>query len=75
MPHGEYYFEERRPKLEDALKKAMLKYGIPSRLYCDNGAIYSGQHLDRIAGELGFQLIHSRPGRPQGRGKVEKYFQ
>jgi len=75
VPHGEYYFEERRPKLEDALKKAMLKYGIPSRLYCDNGAIYSGQHLDRIAGELGFQLIHSRPGRPQGRGKVEKYFQ
>lgn len=75
VPHGEYYFEERRPKLEDALKKAMLKYGIPSRLYCDNGAIYAGPHLERIAGELGFHLIHSRPGQPQGRGKVEKFFQ
>jgi transposase InsO family protein len=75
VPHGEYYFEERRPKLEDALKKAVLKCGIPSRLYCDNGAIYSGQHLERIAGELGFHLIHSRPGKPQGRGKVEKFFQ
>lgn len=75
VPHGEYYFEERRPKLEDALKKAVLKYGVPVRLYCDNGAIYSGPHLERIAGELGFQLIHSRPGKPEGRGKVEKFFQ
>lgn len=75
VPHAEYYFEERRPKLEDALKKAVLKHGVPARLYCDNGAIYSGAHLERIAGELGFHLIHSRPGKPQGRGKVEKFFQ
>ncbi len=75
VTHGEYYLQERRPKLEDALKKAVLKYGVPSRLYCDNGAIYSGAHLERIAGELGFHLIHSRPGRPEGRGKVEKFFQ
>lgn len=75
VTHGEYYFEERRPKLEDALKKAVLKFGVPSRLYCDNGAIYSGPHLDRISGELGFHLIHSRPGEPEGRGKIEKFFQ
>lgn len=75
VTHGEYYFEERRPKLEDALKKAVLKFGVPVRLYCDNGAIYSGEHLQRISGELGFHLIHSRPGEPQGRGKVEKLFQ
>ena len=75
VTHGEYYFEERRPKLEDALKKAVLKFGVPSCLYCDNGAIYSGPHLERIAGELGFHLIHSRPGMPEGRGKVEKFFQ
>ncbi|MEX2372826.1 MAG: DDE-type integrase/transposase/recombinase, partial [Dehalococcoidia bacterium] len=75
VTHGEYYFEERRPKLEDAFKKAVLKFGVPSHLYCDNGAIYSGQHLQRIAGELGFHLIHSRPGMPEGRGKIEKFFQ
>ena len=75
VTHGEYYFEERRPKLEDAFKKAVLKFGVPSRLYCDNGAIYSGPHLERIAGELGFHLIHSRPGMPEGRGKIEKFFQ
>lgn len=75
VTHGEYYFEERRPKLEDALKKAVLKFGVPLRLYTDNGSIYSNSHLERIAGELGFHLIHSRPGMPQGRGKVEKFFQ
>jgi transposase InsO family protein len=75
VTHGEYYFEERRPKLEDALKKVVLKFGVRSRLYCDNRAIYSGPHLERIAGELGFRLIHSRPGMPEGRGKIEKFFQ
>ena len=75
VTHGEYYFEERRPKLEDALKKAVLKFGVPRRLYCDNGAIYSGEHLQRISGELGFHLVHSRPGEPEGRGKIEKFFQ
>jgi len=35
VTHGEYYFEERRPKLEDALKKAVLRFGVPGRLYCD----------------------------------------
>jgi transposase InsO family protein len=61
--------------LEDALKKAVLKFGVPRRLYCDNGAIYSGEHLQRISGELGFHLVHSRPGEPEGRGKIEKFFQ
>ncbi len=73
--HGQYYFDERRPRLEDALKKAVLKHGCPLRFYCDNAQVFSGPHLERIAGELGFHLIHSRVGVPQGRGKIEKFFQ
>lgn len=72
--HGQFYFEERVPRLEDCLKKAILKCGIPEMIYVDNGAIYSSHHFERICGRLGTQLRHSKAGRPQGRGKQERFF-
>lgn len=72
--HAEFYWDEKLPRMEDSLKKAILKHGIPSQFYCDNGAAFSSQHLVRICGKLGIQLSHSAPGRPQGRGKIERWF-
>ncbi|MDC3418682.1 DDE-type integrase/transposase/recombinase [Aquibacillus salsiterrae] len=72
--HAQFYFEERVPRLEDCLKKAILKHGVPELIYVDNGAIYSSHHFARICGRLRTQLKHTRPGRPQGRGKQEKFF-
>jgi putative transposase len=72
--HGEFYWDEKLPRLEDALKKALLKHGIPEQLYCDNAAVFASQHLERICGKLGIRLSHSRPYQPQGRGKIERWF-
>lgn len=72
--HGQFYFEERVARLEDCLKKAILKHGVPEMIYVDNGAIYSSHHFERICGRLQTELKHTRPGRPQGRGKQEKFF-
>jgi transposase InsO family protein len=72
--HGEFYWDEKLPRLEDTLKKAILRHGIPEQFYCDNGAVYSSSHLMRVCGKLGIHLTHSRPYRPQGRGKIEKFF-
>lgn len=72
--HAQFYFEERVPRLEDCLKKAILKHGVPEMAYVDNGAIYSSHHFARICGRLGTHLKHTRPYRPQGRGKQEKFF-
>jgi hypothetical protein len=33
--HGQFYFEERVPRLEDCLKKALLRHGVPSVIYVD----------------------------------------
>src|SRR5690606_15508873 len=74
VTHGQFYFEERVPRLEDCLKRSILKFGIPEMIYVDNGAIYSSHHFERICGRLGTELRHSKPGRPQGRGKQEKFF-
>lgn len=75
IPHAEFYFQERLPKLEDCFKKAILRCGVPRMAYVDNGSIYAATQLERICGELGVELVHSRPGRPRGRGKLEKWFQ
>lgn len=72
--HSQFYWDEKLPRLEDSLKKAILRHGIPSQFYCDNGAVFSSHHLARICGKLGIQLSHSRPFRPAGRGKVERLF-
>lgn len=73
--HAQFYWDEKLPRLEDCLKKAILKHGVPETFYCDNGSVFSSHHLARICGKLGIRLVHSRPYRPQGRGKVERFFQ
>ena len=64
IPHAEFYWQERLPKLEDCLKKAILRCGAPQSLYVDNGSIYVAEQLQRICGELCIEMMHSRPGRP-----------
>ncbi|TFE19328.1 DDE-type integrase/transposase/recombinase [Cohnella luojiensis] len=73
--HAQIYWDEQLPRLEDSLKKAILRHGIPETFYCDNGSAFSAHHLARICGRLGIRLVHSKPYRPQGRGKVERLFQ
>lgn len=73
--HAQIYWDEKLPRLEDSLKKAILRHGVPETFYCDNGSAFSAHHLQRICGRLGIRLSHSKPYRPQGRGKVERLFQ
>lgn len=73
--HGQYYWDERMPCLEDTLKKAIEKHGIPEQFYCDNGSAFSAGHIAQVCGRLGIRLSHSKPYKPQGRGKIERFFQ
>jgi putative transposase len=72
---GRFYWKERLPALEDSLMKWIILNGKPESIYCDNGAVYSSHHLQNICATLGIRLHHSRPFRPMGKGKVEKFFQ
>jgi transposase InsO family protein len=71
---GAFYFRENLPSLEDALKKAIAIHGTPKIFYCDNAKIYQSQQLAEIAARLRFEIRHSRPFMPQGRGKLERFF-
>ncbi len=56
------------------LGSAIRRRGIPTRLYCDNGAAFRSHQLELACAKLGITLIHSRPYTPQGRGKIERWF-
>ncbi len=61
-------------RLEAALRRGIASRGVPSRIYVDNGSPFVSHQLQRICAVLGIRLVHSRPGRPQGRGKIERFF-
>jgi putative transposase len=61
-------------RLEAALRRGIAARGVPKRIYVDNGAPFVSQQLQRVCAVLGIRLVHSRPGRPQGRGKIERFF-
>lgn len=48
--------------------------GIPDVLYIDHGSDFTSDHLGQVAAALRIELIHSTVARPQGRGKVERFF-
>lgn len=48
--------------------------GLPDVLHVDHGSDFTSHHLERTAVELHVRLIHSSVARPQGRGKIERFF-
>jgi putative transposase len=74
VPFAAFYLAENAACYQDALKQALLRRGLPRRLYCDNGATFRTHHLQVICATLNIALIHSRPHRPRGRGKIERFF-
>jgi len=59
--------------MQAALHDAVKTHGCPRRLYVDNGSAYRSQQLAWSAAVLDIALVHSRPGKPQGRGKIERW--
>ena len=57
-----------------ALRAGIAGRGLPKALYVDNGSPFVSGQLLRASAVLGIRLIHSRPGRPEGRGKIERVF-
>jgi len=59
--------------MQAALHDAVKTHGCPRNLYSDNGSAYSSHQLAWSAAVLDIRMVHSRPGKPQGRGKIERW--
>ncbi|WP_445548182.1 DDE-type integrase/transposase/recombinase [Frankia sp. CiP1_Cm_nod1] len=67
-------YAEDTVRLAAALRPALAARGIPSKIYVDNGSAFSDAWLLRACAKLGIRLAHSTPHRPEGRGKIERFF-
>ena len=67
-------FAEDTVRLAAALRPALAARGVPEYIYVDNGSAFVDSWLLRACAKLGIKLVHSTPGRPQGRGKIERFF-
>ena len=73
IPHGQFYFSEGLHCFMDAFRQALLKRGLPRKLYTDNGSAFRSRQLEYTAAALGIALIHAKPYTPQGKGKIERF--
>lgn len=69
-----FYFNETVEVLITEMMIATRRYGICQRFYTDNGPCYASAHLKIVCARLGIHLVHTPPYRPQGRGKIERFF-
>jgi len=67
-------FAEDTIRLAAALRPALQARGVPEHAYVDNGSAFVDAWLLRACAKLGIKLVHSQPGRPEGRGKIERFF-
>ncbi|MEO3871663.1 DDE-type integrase/transposase/recombinase [Nonomuraea sp. B12E4] len=67
-------FAEDVVRLATALRPALACRGVPQAVYLDNGSAFVDSWLLRACASLGVKLIHSTPNRPEGRGKIERFF-
>ena len=61
-------------RLEAALRRGLASRGVPKQIYVDNGAAFVAAPLQRACAVLGIRIVHSKPGEPAGRGKIERLF-
>jgi len=66
-------YAENAVALRETLRVALASRGRPAQLYVDNGAMFIDSALRRACAVLGIKLSHSQPGRPAGRGKIERF--
>ena len=74
LPGYRWGLSEDTLRLEAALRAGLSSRGVPGSLYVDNGSPYASKWLLRACGVLGIRLVHSQPGLPAGRGKIERVF-
>ncbi len=69
-----FYLSENLKTYLMVLEQAFLSRGLPRKLYVDNGPAFRSHHLKYVAASLSIALIHARPYKPQGKGKIERWF-
>lgn len=74
IPHIGIFLEENLKSFLEVLKTALLKKGIPQRLYLDNASYFRSPILQKIGARLGIKVIYCTPYSPYKKGKIERFW-
>ena len=59
--HAQFYLTEGLESYLDCLRQALLRRGLPRKLYVGNGPAFRSQHLAQITASLGIALVIRLP--------------
>ena len=68
---GKYYLSEKLPCLEDSFRHMLLRWGIPERIYVDNGSVYISKRFMGVLAELEIKQLRHKPYQAHAKGKIE----
>jgi hypothetical protein len=71
--HGEFYDSLDQTIVEDCFRKAILKEGLPRRVYFDQGKQYRNKWMERACAILEIKLLYAKPYSPEATGKIERF--
>jgi transposase InsO family protein len=71
--HGEFYTSHDERVVEDCFRKAILKEGIPQRVYFDNGKEFRNKWMTRACAMMGVKLLYTMRYSPESKGKIERF--
>ncbi|MCF0127264.1 MAG: transposase [Pseudobutyrivibrio sp.] len=71
---GEIFYNDNALNFQRVLKRAVKTYGIPDKLYLDNGSPYSNEQLNLICDSIGTLCLHTPVRDGASKGKVERNF-
>jgi transposase InsO family protein len=71
---GGLFYNDNAYNFQKVFKQAVATYGIPDKIYVDNGCSYSNEQLSMICVSLGTVLLHTKVRDGASKGKVERHF-
>lgn len=71
---GGLFYNDNAYNFQKVLKAAVAAYGIPAKLYVDNGCSYSNEQLSLICGSIGTVLLHTKVRDGASKAKIERQF-
>jgi transposase InsO family protein len=74
IPYAEFAHSENTASFMEVFMQAILRRGIPQRLFVDNGSAFRSHHLSLVCAKLGITLIHARAYHAAAKGKIERWF-
>ncbi len=72
ITYAAYYLAGDTASFLDCLKQAVLRRGLPIKLYTDQGKPFVNTHVRIVCANLGIRLLHAKPYHAWSKGKVER---